>query len=176
LITSKEWEILAANYEFDMAITVRRMPSNLTQSDDDNSHDIVAKASMPEHNPKWVFQFRPNICQICLAQNELEKYTFENKKIIVRLVDDEETAPTTTTKTSVKATNDNSNNSSGNEAATSTTKRAKSPLDNNDDDCEITYSVSSRKFVARFKVSLLKRVFSFDFTFLEELEKASLKR
>lgn len=36
------------------------------------------------------FEFEPQVCQDCMAQNELDKMLFENKKILIRIQDEEE--------------------------------------------------------------------------------------
>lgn len=36
------------------------------------------------------YEFEPQVCTECLAQNQFDKMIFENKKILIRLQDDEE--------------------------------------------------------------------------------------
>lgn len=35
------------------------------------------------------FLFDPDVCEICMEQNELEKYLFDNKKIAIRQIDED---------------------------------------------------------------------------------------
>lgn len=107
------------------------------ESDSDSNQNNEQRSD--EERVKFKFEFKPKVCDECIAQNEIEKYTFERKKITIRILEEEEPAPETTATTTnthgVDEKNENAKNRRSpntNEAAsTVASKRPKSPIDNN---------------------------------------------
>ncbi|RMZ96708.1 Ubiquitin carboxyl-terminal hydrolase 48 [Brachionus plicatilis] len=73
LLTEFEWEFISTNYIFDTQIKLKK---HLNLNDSEES--LIN------------FEFEPQVCQDCMAQNELDKMLFENKKILIRFQDEEE--------------------------------------------------------------------------------------
>ena len=72
IITMEEWSILTASFQFDQAVTISK-----------------ETAQIESDSQKCSFKFDPDVCEICMEQNEINKYLFENKKIAIRQVDEE---------------------------------------------------------------------------------------
>jgi len=98
VITEEEWQVLSSSFKFDQAITVYKMtqqhePAEATNHDpqrpiDDQELTSHSKTSSDtQHN---TFQFDPEVCSLCMEQNALEKFLFDNKKIAIRQLDEEE--------------------------------------------------------------------------------------
>ena len=49
------------------------------------------------NDEQYYFELEPGVCQECMDRNELDKIIFENKKILVRIIDDEENGSTPST-------------------------------------------------------------------------------
>ncbi len=101
VITEEEWQVLSSSFKFDQAITVYKMtqqhePAEATNHDpqrpiDDQELTSHSKTSSDtQHN---TFQFDPEVCSLCMEQNALEKFLFDNKKIAIRQIDEEEVSP-----------------------------------------------------------------------------------
>lgn len=86
IITKEEWSVLASSFSFDQAVTVIK---EIVNAEEDN---IV----------KYSFKFEPEVCGICMEQNEINKYLFENKKIAIRQVDEETSTAVANEKSAVK--------------------------------------------------------------------------
>lgn len=84
LLRAEEWFHLKENYENDgqdINVIKRAIPNEL---------ETANEGSEPTFT--YVFDFSPEVCQICLEQNELDKFFFENKKVIIRLIEDDQPA------------------------------------------------------------------------------------
>lgn len=154
MLTPQEWNYLSSNYEYDMPIRFRKkMIENVNQSDaeqttskseneTESGGESNGATSRAENKTElnYKFEFDPPVCEKCIAQNEIDKYTFENKKIIIRMIDEEEVAPTAASQTTPLSNNTIMPNLTDEQRVGDTAiKRPKSPADN-DDDCEIIVS------------------------------------
>lgn len=78
LITEEEWKILTTSFPYDRAVTVIKTEVPIEGEMDT---DLPAKENQ--------YKFDPDVCDICIEQNELEKYLFDHKKIAIRQIDDD---------------------------------------------------------------------------------------
>lgn len=88
----EEWFHLKENYENDgqeISVIKRAIPNELEPMSDGTALNGGEKAELTF---TYVFDFSPEVCQICLEQNELDKFFFENKKVVIRLIEDDQPA------------------------------------------------------------------------------------
>jgi hypothetical protein len=118
LIKADEWFHLTDNFEADMPIQVIKSIAG-----DETEQIRVESTLSAETNPKvYRYEFMPQVCDICLAQNEREKLFFENKKIFVTQTEDDGVEETNSSQQTRKCVNYN----------------------NIDDDCELIGSVHKK--------------------------------
>lgn len=124
----------------------------LNAMDEKNSSNVPheCKTEKAENKLEFKYEFYPNVCQECLAQNELDKYLFENKKIVIRQIDDDEPVSTqqlnTLSQTSngqIPSTNGSSQTDQVERLNSNELKSKKSDTQmDNEDDCEIIHLVN----------------------------------
>ncbi len=88
LVTAEEWFYFTDNYEHDVQISVTKRPIVHDEGEDENN--LYCNKKLKTTDEYFVYDFEPKVCYDCIAQNEMDKCFFENKKIIIRQVDDEE--------------------------------------------------------------------------------------
>lgn len=65
--------------------------TNTTTTDSETDQPQEQKQEQPTNKEQLLnqFLFDPDVCEVCMEQNELEKYLFVNKRIAVRQIDDD---------------------------------------------------------------------------------------
>ena len=151
MITGSEWLFFSAHFKYDREIGVIKRPIEAVENDDDEEEDDVEEENRCDKNcdlndanvkklkksaSAFELVFNPAVCHSCIAQSELEKYFFENKKIIVRRVENEDE----------NSVEEQGSNSQSNEAL-KTSQYVEACFHNDDDDCEIIEAVVCFFFV-----------------------------
>ena len=108
LLTEAEWGYLSANYEYDMEVTVTKLPKEVAndhlngqedRSPKQQPSEVVVSAASVQFN----YVFKPQSCCECLHQKELSKMQFENKKIFIRQIDEDNLTTTPISSSVIKA-------------------------------------------------------------------------
>ena len=90
MVKAEEWFYLVENFHFDLDISVIKKTKTEGDLYDSGSsaysEDTLKKTGLEN----FMFEFQPNVCEICLTQNEIEKFFFEKKKLYIRQVEDDE--------------------------------------------------------------------------------------
>lgn len=88
LLKPEEWFHLKENYENDgqeICVIKRAIPNETEEHMNSNNGNHANS----EITFSYLFDFTPEVCQICMEQNELDNFYFENKKVAIRLIEDD---------------------------------------------------------------------------------------